>query len=247
MNILKKSIIILAVFYAGYIMFAAVYYFGTDRSSAQMSPPTAGCPLGIKNITYGEKCGARQPNSYRKAEFRCYDGSRGEFRSRYCLDQSAFKQAAFDSCNSIAKCLLLPTSTPTPTLSPTPYCIPYPSCPPSVPNCIPQMAVPTGVRLCPRPSPTPTIIVVDDCAWCGSDCVDGPLEPGQICNQALPPTGYVCKRVAGVCQAIRPTVTPLPCSSPPACGGELIIGDPAPGTVCPRYSCLYTDTSPIPN
>ncbi|OGK10488.1 hypothetical protein A2767_04415 [Candidatus Roizmanbacteria bacterium RIFCSPHIGHO2_01_FULL_35_10] len=99
------------------------------------------------------------------------------------------------------------------------------------------------------PNPTPTTIVIDECVWCGSNCVDGPLKPGQPCNLAFPPEGAVCKRVAGVCQAIKATVTTVPCPSPPRCGpgGNLIIGDPPPGTVpnCPTYVCNYPP--PIPN
>lgn len=92
------------------------------------------------------------------------------------------------------------------------------------------------------PSPTPTVIVVDECAWCGSNCVNGPLKPDQICNQALPPNGYECKRVAGICRAVKVT-----CPSPPTCrGGQLLIGDPKAGIGlgCPQYFCQ--NPSPIP-
>lgn len=236
MNIFKKIVLIFAIFYSGYIMFAVVYYLGTNISSAQ-NPSSPVCLTGFKNISFHDKCSNRQSNTYRRANFRCYDGSRGEFRSRYCLDEAVFSKAAYAGCNTIAKCPII-------SVSPTPTCVARPPCLDTPPYC--AMPEPIG-GWCP--GPTPTTIVVGDCVWCGSDCVDGPLYPGRPCNLGLPPSGAVCKRVAGVCQAIGPTISTVICPSPARCGpgGNLIIGDPKPdsGPICPQYFCQYP--SPIPN
>ena len=86
---------------------------------------------------------------------------------------------------------------------PTPSCVQPPPCVYSEPFCG-GIAPPPGGWCLPFPT-----IVVNECVWCGSACVNGPLQPGQNCNMALPPNGYVCKRDArtGTCRAIKVTAT----------------------------------------
>jgi len=88
---------------------------------------------------------------------------------------------------------------------PTPTCLPRPRCLDFPPYCQIDLPEPIG-GWCPIPIPT---IIVDECAWCGSACVNGPLQPGQNCNMAFPPNGYVCQRDArtGTCRAIKVTAT----------------------------------------
>lgn len=132
MNFLKKALLIFVIFYVGYVMFATVYYFSTGQSKAQSyytptpapfspppwpispPPPYEFCAAGVGNINYRDRCGKKADNTYKRANFRCLDNSRGELRSRNCLADSAFYKAAYSSCQTLAKC---PPSTPTPTPS----------------------------------------------------------------------------------------------------------------------------------
>lgn len=80
--------------------------------------------------------------------------------------------------------------------------------------------------------PAPTI-VPDECAWCGNQCVNGPIPPETMCAAVAPSPGFTCKRVNSTCTAVP--VTPS-CITRPACLSQ----DPpcliklAPGVVfCP--------------
>src|SRR3989338_2845318 len=125
MNFLKKVFFVFIVLYAGYIMYATVYFISTSGSRAQYLTPTPALPISlpppqsfcvswVKNILYHDRCGKRQDNTYNKANFTCLDNSRGEFRSKNCLSEKEFYIAAFQSCGQLARC---PTATPTPTPS----------------------------------------------------------------------------------------------------------------------------------
>lgn len=113
MHILKKITFIFTLLYASYIMFAVVYYYQTSGSKAQ-SPPSPVCLRGFKNINFHGKCSKLQTMGYKRANFRCFDNSRGEFISRDCLEETVFSKAAYESCGYIAKCPIM-------SIKPTPY------------------------------------------------------------------------------------------------------------------------------
>lgn len=131
MKLLKKFILIFIVIYAGYIIYATVYYLSTGNSRAQTYitptnvpitawpprpislPPQPPCLYSLTDASYHNRCGSKLENIFKRVNFRCADDSRGELRSKNCLTEAELKLAAFESCKAMSRC-------PTPTLTPTP-------------------------------------------------------------------------------------------------------------------------------
>ena len=105
-----------------------------------------------------------------------------------------------------------------------------------------------------------TMSLGDSVTWTNNDATDhtvvaadgsfnsGKIPAGQTYTHKFDKAGtfqYQCSihpSMKGTIRVIAPTPPPVVCATPPACSGNLIIGDPQDGS-CPRYVC----STPGPN
>ena len=276
MSFLKKVIYFFFIIYTGYVMFAYVYYFWTLSSKAQtpitptLAPMPPACLTGIKNISYHDRCGKRKENTFRRVNFRCNDNSRGEFRSKNCLNEAEFYRAAFESCENMSKCLT-PSITPTPPFNSTPIIItsylPYGQLGNDYSASITALDKdqdPLDMKI----EGLPPGITQGPCQLNAAPISIYPMTTGIMpprpggfisCNISGIPTqaGYF-KVVVSVSDSVNPPaykglplgVGPFPspiCPSPPVCkGGTITYGDPVSygDTVCPLYLCSFPSLTP---
>lgn len=84
---------------------------------------------------------------------------------------------------------------------PSPTCTPRPLCLDTEPRCLlPEPA--TGWCIDPTP------ISIDECFWCGTQCLNGSPPPNITCPAVAPDPNTSCRSVNGGCTVVRNTPTP---------------------------------------
>lgn len=114
---MKKIHIVITALLTVPLMVMVFYGYTLYSTQAQM-PPVNICQNGLEKFTVRRECVASNFNGYKRAIYRCFDGSHGEFTAKSCISYAELKSIANMNCIRLSKCI--PTQTPTPTPTPTP-------------------------------------------------------------------------------------------------------------------------------